>query len=159
MRKVGVFPRLSYAIVVIVSVVLASLAAIDIVLVLAKTYLFSQRLSSVAYQLALLLAFLFPGIRALARLARRQQLLSASELDQKIYVIVVTVLGAIGHFFALNVAIAYFQIVVQGRDGSGVGFGVAVVGLWYLTALWIGEFVIMSVTNRVSTEPPKVSPN
>ena len=72
------------------------------------------------YQLALLLAFLFPGIRALARLARRQQLLSASELDQKIYVIVVTVLGAIGHFFALNVAIAYFQIVVQGRDGSGV---------------------------------------
>lgn len=146
MRTLGLYPRLCYAIVVIVSVIMASLLAIEIVVGLASSNLFARRLLSNSYLLAFLLAFLFPGIRAVVRLARGQTLLSASEADLRKYVLFVTILGSVGHFFAFNVAIAYFEILVRGKDSSGLSSGVALAGFLYLTALWIGEIVIMRFT-------------
>lgn len=153
MRKAGAYPRLSYAIVVIVSAVVASILIVDIAAGLATANSFARLLSSNAYLLAFLLALLFPSIGAVVRLFRRLPLLSASEVDQRKYVLFITILGSLGHFCAFNVAVAYFQIVVEGRDSSGAGFLVGVTGLCYLTALWIGEFVIMRFTSRVTTEP------
>jgi hypothetical protein len=156
MRELGIYPRLSYAVVVVFSVVVASLLAIEIAVGLAKAYSFTRRLSSNAYLLAVLLAFLFPGIRALVRVARRHPFLSASERDLRKYVVAVTILGSVGHLLSFQVAVAYYEILVEGKESSGVGFGAALAGLCYLMALWIGEFVIMRVTKRVTTEPSKV---
>lgn len=153
MRKLGIYPRLSYAVVVVVCVVVASFLTIELAVGVAKAYGFGRKLSPNVYWLAFLFAFLIPGLKALVRLARLRPLLQVSEADLRKYALLVTVLGSLGHIFSIPVAVAYYEIAAQGREASGVGIGVALAALCYLLALWIGEFVVMRATNHVTTEP------
>jgi hypothetical protein len=101
----------------------------------------------------LILAFLLPGFRALMRFARRLTFFRISA-DLRAYAWLTTIIGTVGHAVALNVVIAYYQILSEGKEASGVGFGFLVAGICYLTTLWIGEFVVMRNKPHRTTESP-----
>jgi hypothetical protein len=107
-----------------------------------------------------LVAFLIPCYRACLRVVRRERILSPSGIEFGIYTVLVTLFVTVGHLFSFLGAWAIIDWMIKNRDApkqAVLAFMIA--GLLYLIGLWIGEFVIMRVTNRVTTEPIDVSSN
>ena len=115
------------------------------------------RLSDIAV-IALVTAFAFPSYRAIIRKLRGRPLLAEpGETDLRIYTWALAVLGAFGHVIIAWLAWSIATSAPQQRDEISMAAGPLIIaGIFYLTGLWIGEFVLMRspghrTTGRVSS--------
>lgn len=103
--------------------------------------------------IALVTAFVVPSYRATIRRLRGRPLLTEpGDTDLRIYTWAVAVLGAFGHVIVAWLAWSIAISTPEQRDEISMAAGPLIIaGIFYLTGLWIGEFVLMrSASHRMS---------